>query len=40
VLKWYQEAHSAKGKSVFLEQTKTFIQWLKNAEEESDEETN
>jgi hypothetical protein len=38
VLKWYQEAHSPKGKSVFLEQTKSFVQWLKNAEEESEEE--
>jgi hypothetical protein len=38
IMKWYTEAHSPKGKSVFLEQTKTFIQWLKNAEEESEEE--
>lgn len=38
VLKWYNTAHSSKGKSVFLEQMKTFIEWLQNAEEESDEE--
>lgn len=38
VLKWFNEAHSPKGKSVFLEQTKSFVQWLKNAEEESEEE--
>jgi len=38
VLKWYDDGHSAKGKTVFLEQTKSFVQWLKNTEEESDEE--
>jgi len=38
ILKWYQESHLPKGKSVFLEQMKSFIQWLQNAEEESEEE--
>jgi hypothetical protein len=38
ILKWYEDSHSPKGKSVFLEQTKNFIQWLKNAEEESGDE--
>ncbi|XP_056145226.1 eIF5-mimic protein 2-A-like [Lampris incognitus] len=38
ILKWYSEAHVAKGKSVFLEQMKTFVEWLKNAEEESESE--
>uniref|UniRef100_A0A8C4XBB6 eIF5-mimic protein 1 n=1 Tax=Erpetoichthys calabaricus TaxID=27687 RepID=A0A8C4XBB6_ERPCA len=33
ILKWYKEAHVAKGKSVFLEQMKTFVEWLQNAEE-------
>ncbi|MEQ2239847.1 Basic leucine zipper and W2 domain-containing protein 1-A [Ilyodon furcidens] len=33
ILKWYTEAHLPKGKSVFLEQTKTFVEWLKHAEE-------
>ena len=33
VLKWYRESHSAKGKSVFLEQMKKFVEWLQNAEE-------
>lgn len=33
ILKWYNEAHVAKGKSVFLEQMKAFVEWLKNAEE-------
>jgi len=37
ILKWYKEAHGSKGKSVFLEQTKKFVEWLQNAEEESDE---
>lgn len=32
-MKWYNEAHLAKGKSVFLEQMKKFVEWLKNAEE-------
>uniref|UniRef100_T1IZF4 W2 domain-containing protein n=1 Tax=Strigamia maritima TaxID=126957 RepID=T1IZF4_STRMM len=36
ILKWYNEAHSTKGKSVFLEQMKKFVEWLKNAEEESE----
>uniref|UniRef100_A0A3B3ZMQ0 W2 domain-containing protein n=1 Tax=Periophthalmus magnuspinnatus TaxID=409849 RepID=A0A3B3ZMQ0_9GOBI len=35
ILKWYSEAHLAKGKSVFLEQMKKFVEWLKNAEEGS-----
>ncbi|KAL2080496.1 hypothetical protein ACEWY4_024289 [Coilia grayii] len=33
ILKWYKEAHSAKGKSVFLEQMSKFVEWLQNAEE-------
>jgi len=36
ILKWYKESHSSKGKSVFLEQMKKFIEWLQNAEEESE----
>lgn len=38
ILKWYKDAHSTKGKSVFLEQMKKFVEWLQNAEEESEEE--
>ncbi|KAJ0005930.1 hypothetical protein NQD34_015824 [Periophthalmus magnuspinnatus] len=38
ILRWYNEAHLAKGKSVFLEQMKAFVEWLKNAEEESESE--
>lgn len=38
ILKWYKDAHLAKGKSVFLEQMKKFVEWLKNAEEESESE--
>lgn len=38
IIKWYKTAHSSKGKSVFLEQMESFITWLQNAEEESDEE--
>uniref|UniRef100_A0A671U6Z8 Basic leucine zipper and W2 domains 1 n=1 Tax=Sparus aurata TaxID=8175 RepID=A0A671U6Z8_SPAAU len=33
ILKWYNEGHVTKGKSVFLEQMKKFVEWLKNAEE-------
>ncbi|KAG7500676.1 Basic leucine zipper and W2 domain-containing 2 [Solea senegalensis] len=36
ILKWYKDGHAAKGKSVFLEQMKKFVEWLQNAEEESD----
>ncbi|XP_037650614.1 basic leucine zipper and W2 domain-containing protein 2 [Sebastes umbrosus] len=38
ILKWYKDAHAAKGKSVFLEQMKKFVEWLQNAEEESESE--
>lgn len=38
IIEWYNRAHSNKGKSVFLEQTKPFIEWLTGAEEESEEE--
>lgn len=33
ILKWYKEAHSSKGKIMFLQQMKPFIEWLQNAEE-------
>ena len=33
ILKWYKDAHAPKGKSVFLEQMKKFVEWLENAEE-------
>uniref|UniRef100_A0AAY4CME9 eIF5-mimic protein 1 n=1 Tax=Denticeps clupeoides TaxID=299321 RepID=A0AAY4CME9_9TELE len=33
ILKWYKDTHAAKGKSVFLEQMKKFVEWLQNAEE-------
>ncbi|XP_069050843.1 eIF5-mimic protein 1 isoform X2 [Lepisosteus oculatus] len=38
ILKWYKDAHASKGKSVFLEQMKKFVEWLQNAEEESESE--
>merc|ERR1712029_3098 len=38
ILKWYKEAHSQRGWSVFMDQMKKFIEWLEQAEEESDEE--
>ena len=36
IIKWFDEAHSAKGKSVFLEQMAKFVEWLHSAEEESE----
>ena len=38
ILKWYRDAHVAKGKSVFLQQMKKMVDWLLTAEEESDPE--
>eukprot|EP01134_Creolimax_fragrantissima_P006334 CFRG6334T1 len=36
IQKWYRDGHSIKGKSVFLKQMQPMIEWLNNAEEESD----
>ncbi|XP_064471917.1 protein krasavietz-like [Ornithodoros turicata] len=36
ILKWYKGSHSHKGKSIFLDQMKRFVEWLQNAEEESE----
>ncbi|XP_014270514.1 protein krasavietz [Halyomorpha halys] len=36
ILKWYRDGHSVKGKMMFLEQMKKFVEWLQNAEEESE----
>lgn len=33
ILRWYKKDHSPKGKSIFLEQMKKFIEWLNSAEE-------
>lgn len=38
IIKWYKESHSSKGKSVFLEQTKKFVEWLMTADEEEEDE--
>lgn len=38
VHEWYTTSHSPKGKSVFLEQMKEMIDWLKSAEEEEEDE--
>lgn len=38
ILKWYAGGFSGKGKSVFLDQMKTFVEWLQSAEEESEDE--
>ncbi|CAG9820989.1 unnamed protein product [Phaedon cochleariae] len=36
ILKWYKQDYNVKGKMMFVEQMKEFIDWLQNAEEESD----
>ena len=36
IIKWYKEDHSSKGKMLFLDQMKKFVEWLQNAEEESE----
>jgi len=37
IMRWYKEApHLSKGKLMFVEQMKNFVEWLQNAEEESD----
>lgn len=33
ILKWYKDGHATKGKSIFLDQLKKFVEWLQNAEE-------
>lgn len=38
ILKWYNDSHLPKGKSVFLSQMKSMVDWLLTAEEESDSE--
>jgi hypothetical protein len=40
ILKWYKEGHSVKGKMLFLDQMKKFIEWLQNAEEGEGERLN
>jgi hypothetical protein len=39
ILKWNKDSHSQKGWSVFKEQMKKFIEWLEQAESESEEES-
>jgi len=39
ILKWYKDSHSPKGWSVFMDQMKKFIEWLEQAESESEEES-
>merc|ERR1711981_1016826 len=39
ILKWYKDSHSPKGWSVFMSQMKKFIDWLEQAESESEEES-
>lgn len=38
ILKWYKQDYNVKGKMMFVDQMKQFVEWLQNAEEESDSE--
>ena len=33
IIKWYNNGHTTKGKSVFLSQMAKMVEWLQNAEE-------
>lgn len=33
ILKWYRDPNSSKGKVMFLDQMKKFVEWLQSAEE-------
>jgi len=39
ILKWYKDGHAPKGWTVFMDQMKKFIEWLEQAESESEEES-
>jgi len=39
ILKWYKDGHVPKGWTVFMDQMKKFIDWLEQAESESEEES-
>lgn len=36
IMKWYKQDYNVKGKMMFVDQMKVFIDWLQNAEEETD----
>ncbi|XP_030762638.1 protein krasavietz [Sitophilus oryzae] len=36
ILKWYKQDYNVKGKMMFVDQMKQFVEWLQNAEEETD----
>jgi len=39
VLKWYKDGHVPKGWTVFMDQMKKFVEWLEQAESESEEDS-
>merc|ERR1712130_807379 len=39
ILKWYKDGHAPKGWTVFMDQMKKFVEWLEQAESESEEES-
>jgi len=39
ILKWYKDGHAPKGWTVFMDQMKKFVDWLEQAESESEEES-
>ncbi|XP_044745015.1 protein krasavietz [Coccinella septempunctata] len=36
IIKWYKQDYNVKGKMMFVDQMRQFVEWLQNAEEESD----
>lgn len=36
IIKWYNQDYSVKGKMMFVDQMRQFVEWLQNAEEETD----
>lgn len=38
ILKWYKQDFNVKGKKMFVDLMKNFVEWLQNAEEETDSE--
>lgn len=39
ILKWYKDGHAPKGWTVFMDQMKKFVEWLEQAESESEEDS-
>ncbi|KAK9875509.1 hypothetical protein WA026_007903 [Henosepilachna vigintioctopunctata] len=40
IIKWYKQDYNVKGKMMFVDQMRQFVEWLQNAEEETDSDSN